>query len=141
MTAVTKDQKAIEKEGNGVFSKVFCAGLTAFEERKFVTFNKLTDYIDERVDMNSDGKMAPQFGKMLLDHYGKLCEGQFVFFNANDPPIAKMSTPAAATGDTRGGTRRRRKRSERRTRKRSERRARKRSEKRARKRSGRQCVP
>jgi len=105
MTAVTKDQKAIEMEGNGVFSKVFCAGLTAFEEeRKFVTFNKLTTYIDERVDMKSDGKMAPQFGKMLLDHYGKPCEGQFVFFNANDPPIAKMSKPAAAktTGDTRG---------------------------------------
>ena len=136
MTAVTKDQKAIEKEGNGVFSKVFCAGLTAFEERKFVTFNKLTDYIDERVDKNSDGKMAPQFGKMLLDHYGKLCEGQFVFFNANDPPIAKMSTPAAATGARAGGRARRR-----RTRKRSERRARKRSGRRARKRSGRQCVP
>ena len=32
MTAVTKNQKAIEKEGNGVFSKVFCAGLTAFED-------------------------------------------------------------------------------------------------------------
>jgi hypothetical protein len=132
MTAVTKDQKAIEKEGNGVFSKVFCAKLEHME-KKYATFSELETHVNPRVFEYSGGKMAPQFGKMLWDHYGKPCDGQFVFFNANDPPIAKMSTPAAATGDTRGGTRRRRKRSERRTRKRSERRTRKRS--------GRQCVP
>ena len=102
MTAVTKDQKAIEKEGNGVFSKVFCAKLEHMEN-KYATFSELETHVNPRVFEYSGGKMAPQFGKMLWDHYGKPCDGQFVFFNANDPPIAKMSTPAAATGGTRGG--------------------------------------
>ena len=52
-------------------------------EDPYVTGMQLQTYIEERIAMKSrehGGKMSPQGGKLLLDHFDDDCTGQFVFF-------------------------------------------------------------
>ena len=77
VTAGRKGEKAIEREGHGLFTKSLLDGLrgNAVDERGVITASRLGDWVESRVTRDSEGKMHPQYGK--LDG-----EGQFVFLRA-----------------------------------------------------------
>ena len=95
VTAVTGGELALEEDGNGVFTKVFCQGLLKCrpDGSPFCTASELFAYTVRRVREKSRGKMHPQTGMMLLDHEGDPVEGQFLVF---DGRAAKEAIRVAA---------------------------------------------
>ena len=117
VTAVTGGELALEEDGNGVFTKVFCQGLLKCrpDGSPFCTASELFAYTVRRVREKSRGKMHPQTGMMLLDHEGDPVEGQFLVFDgraakeairvaAGAAGAAAGAAAAAAAGEgSRGG--------------------------------------
>ncbi|MED5528150.1 MAG: hypothetical protein VYC81_05785, partial [Actinomycetota bacterium] len=58
--------------------------------------------VDEEVYEKSEGAMTPQHGMLHMMHQGRRCEGEFVFFNRNDPPIiTDANAPSVNVADER----------------------------------------
>lgn len=77
LTAGRKGERAIEREGHGLFTRSLLDALrgNAADERGLITAAQLGAWIESRVTRESEGRMHPQYGK--LDG-----EGQFIFVRA-----------------------------------------------------------
>jgi uncharacterized caspase-like protein len=100
MTAVTKDQKACEVGGHGMFTKYLVNGLngkvTQFENRGHVTARELFDYVQRGVVefAHSKGKtQTPKFEPLRQMHKDRSCDGQVLFFR---PAAVAQGAPAKA---------------------------------------------
>ena len=59
--------------------------------------------VGEAVFAASNGAMTPQYGMMHLMHFGARCEGDFVIFDANNPPVINdENAPSVFGADARG---------------------------------------
>ena len=72
ITAVTGDEKAIEENGHGIFTKLICRGVgkqkQAMEgDKLYTTGTNLFKFVEERAFEKSDGNMTPQSSKMFLE--------------------------------------------------------------------------
>ena len=90
LTAVTKNQQALEVNGHGMFTRSFIEGLDggvgvfAREERTHVTTTELFSYVQRRVlelakQINRD--QTPRCEPLLINHKKKPCDGQMLFFD------------------------------------------------------------
>ena len=89
MTAVTKDQLALEVGGHGIFTKLLVDGLNgkvgafARRERGHVTATELFSYVQRGVFAEADrrGKaQTPKCEPLHQMHKKKSCDGQVLFF-------------------------------------------------------------
>jgi hypothetical protein len=96
MTAVTKDQLALEVGGHGIFTKLLVDGLNgkvgvfSRRERGHVTATELFSYVQRGV-LEAAGKkgreQTPKFEPLWQMHKGRSCDGQVLFFSP-PPPVA-----------------------------------------------------
>jgi hypothetical protein len=96
MTAVTKDQLALEVGGHGIFTKLLVDGLNgkvgvfARRERGHVTATELFSYVQRGV-LEAAGKygreQTPKFEPLWQMHKRRSCDGQVLFFSP-PPPVA-----------------------------------------------------
>ena len=105
MTAVTKDQAALEVGGHGIFTKLLVDGLNgkvgvfARRERGHVTATELFSYVQRGV-LEAAGKegreQTPKFEPLWQMHKGRSCDGQVLFFSP--PPPGAGEEAALAVG-------------------------------------------
>ena len=87
VTAVTADEEAFERNGNGLFTRTICDQLTSgdiFErhERSFVTGTELFGSVCAAVMQEArslGGTMTPMHKDILAEHGGELCTGEMLF--------------------------------------------------------------
>ena len=94
MTAVTKNQLALEVGGHGIFTKLLVDGLNgkvgvfARRERGHVTATELFSYVQRGV-LEAAGKkgreQTPKFEPLWQMHKGRSCDGQVLFFSPPPP--------------------------------------------------------
>lgn len=88
MTAVTKNQKAIESEGHGIFTKLLVDALNGNVEtmgRNYMTATEVFTYVQRGVLEEADRrgcKQVPKFQPLWQQHKKRNCDGQ-VIFSAN----------------------------------------------------------
>jgi len=77
ITAVDGSQNSRESDecGGGLFTSILVAGLL---NSKVMTASGLLAYVQEKVSTASEGKQDPQGGRLLLDHFGSECTGEFI---------------------------------------------------------------
>ena len=85
ITAVTGDQKSIERGENGLFTKTLCRAIGQKEAmnngRNYATGTDIKSFVGERVFEDSGGHMQPLGANILLDHFHTACNGEFVMFH------------------------------------------------------------
>ena len=85
MTAVTKDQEAIESEGHGVFTKLLVDALRGnvdTRERNYLTGTELFSYVQRGVleEASRRGRVqVPKYQPLWQQHKKKNCDGQVIF--------------------------------------------------------------
>ena len=85
MTAVTKDQEAIESEGHGVFTKLLVDALRGnvdTRERNYLTGTELFSYVQRGVLEEADRRgrvQVPKYQPLWQQHKKKNCDGQVIF--------------------------------------------------------------
>ena len=93
MTAVTKDQQALEVGGHGIFTKLLVDGLNGkvgvFErrEREYMTAMELFTYVQIGVAEEAGNKsreQVPKFEPLWQMHMESSCDGQVLFFKKED---------------------------------------------------------
>ena len=77
ITAVDGSQNSRESDecGGGLFTSILVAGLL---NSTVMTASQLLAYVQEKVSTASEGKQDPQGGRLLLDHFGSECTGEFI---------------------------------------------------------------
>ena len=127
LTAVTKNQQALEVNGHGMFTRSFIEGLNggvgvfAREERTHVTTTELFSYVQRRVlelakKINRD--QTPRCEPLLINHKKKPCDGQMLFFdwrerqpslggsrrrNSSSSSSSRSSSSSGSSGSSGGG--------------------------------------
>lgn len=102
MTAVTKDQEAIECEGHGIFTKLVVDGLNGYVEtrgRNYVTATELFSYVQRGVLEEADRrkrKQVPKFQPLWPMHKKRSCDGQVLFFKDSRCRDTEDASPTAA---------------------------------------------
>ena len=101
MTAVTKDQEALEVGGHGIFTKLLVDGLNgkvgvfARRERGHVTATELFSYVQRGV-LEAAGKkgreQTPKFEPLWQMHKGRSCDGQVLFFKEEGSAAGSAAT-------------------------------------------------
>ena len=85
MTAVTKDQEAIESEGHGFFTKLLVDALRGnvdTRERNYLTGTELFSYVQRGVLEEADRRgrvQVPKYQPLWQQHKKKNCDGQVIF--------------------------------------------------------------
>ena len=86
MTAVTRDESALEERGSGhgLFTAAISRGLTGnvfdANDKDEVTSMELFTYVQRHVVETSGGLMTPQRKPILLRHFDEDCNGDMLFF-------------------------------------------------------------
>jgi uncharacterized caspase-like protein len=102
MTAVTKDQEAIEAEGHGIFTKLVVDGLNGNVEtgdRSYVTATELFSYVQRGVLDEADRRhreQMPKFQPLWQMHKKKSCDGQVLFFKPGKMEGTAAGSPVNA---------------------------------------------
>ena len=112
ITAVTRDEQALESDGNGLFTKFLCEEIT--ESRVFerygadvVTlsqvFNVARGKVTEKA-RESKGKMTPMHKDVLNEHLKETCCGEMLFFRPGTTSEKWALKSSAASAPTNGPT-------------------------------------
>ena len=112
ITAVTRDEQALESDGNGLFTKFLCEEIT--ESRVFerygadvVTlsqvFNVARGKVTEKA-RESRGKMTPMHKDVLNEHLKETCCGEMLFFRPGTTSEKWALKSSAAGASTNGPT-------------------------------------
>ena len=86
MTAVTRDQEAIETNGHGIFTKLVVDGLNGRVEtgdRLYMTATELFSYVQRGVVEEAERRsrvQVPKFQPLWQMHQKQSCDGQVLFF-------------------------------------------------------------
>ena len=111
LTAVTKNQQALEEGGHGMFTRSFAEGLDggvgvfARAERNHVTTTELFSYVQRRVlelAKNKGRDQTPRFEQLIVNHKQCPCNGQMLFFDwdLTAPPPSKQSSWNSVDAET-----------------------------------------
>ena len=109
LTAVTKNQEALEEGGHGMFTRSFVealqegVGVGVFhrQKRNYVTTTELFSYVQRSVlelAKTKGREQTPRFEQLLIKHKNDSCNGQMLFFDWHAHAAA-----AAVSGGERGG--------------------------------------
>ena len=84
VTAVTADEEAFERDGNGFFTRTLCDLLASgdiFEKhrRAFVTGTELFSSVKELIVQQTRGRMTPMHKTILARHGEEQCYGEMLF--------------------------------------------------------------
>ena len=84
VTAVTADEEAFERNGNGFFTRTLCDLLASgdiFEKhrRAFVTGTELFSSVKELIVQQTRGRMTPMHKTILARHGEEQCYGEMLF--------------------------------------------------------------
>ena len=114
LTAVTKNQEALEEGGHGMFTRSFVealqegVGVGVFhrQERNYVTTTELFSYVQRSVLEMAKTKgreQTPRFEQLLIKHKNDSCNGQMLFFDWHAAHAAAAATVLPVSGGEGGG--------------------------------------
>jgi len=110
LTAVTKNQEALEEGGHGMFTRSFVealqegVGVGVFhrQKRNYVTTTELFSYVQRSVlelAKTKGREQTPRFEQLLIKHKNDSCNGQMLFFDWH----AHAAAAAVSGGEGGGG--------------------------------------